>query len=108
MRLFPLFLALFWATTTSFFAQTLNDIDTTHGFGREVFHLYQRYDALRFSGYIQPQYQVAGAEGARRGPAGEQGGVPMHGGGGGEHVPEHRERREHGGVRAGGSPGVMA
>lgn len=51
-------------TAAMLFAQTLNDIDTTRGFGREVFHLYQRYDALRFSGYIQPQFQISETKGA--------------------------------------------
>lgn len=46
-------------------AQTLNDIDTTSGFGRQMLQLYQRYEALRFSGYIQPQFQMAETRGAR-------------------------------------------
>ncbi|MEO6759367.1 MAG: porin, partial [Saprospiraceae bacterium] len=62
MRCF-LCLAFCCLSAAGLFAQTLNDIDTTHGFGREMFQLYQRYDALRFSGYLQPQFQAASAEG---------------------------------------------
>ncbi len=53
MRIF-ICLAFLCATATSLYSQTLNDIDTTHGFGRELYKLYQRFDAIRFSGYICP------------------------------------------------------
>ena len=34
-------------------------IDTTTSVGKGMFSLYQKYDAVRFSGYIQPQFQYA-------------------------------------------------
>ncbi|SFE30858.1 hypothetical protein SAMN05518672_105233 [Chitinophaga sp. CF118] len=41
-------------------AQFLMDmIDTTTSLGKGMFSLYQKYDAVRFSGYIQPQFQYA-------------------------------------------------
>jgi 23S rRNA (uracil-5-)-methyltransferase RumA len=46
---------------------------------------------------LQPRHA-----GARRGPAGAPGGLPLRGGGRGQHVPAHRARGEHGGVRARG------
>lgn len=52
-----------WATALH--AQTLNDIDTTRGFGREFFRLYQKFEHIRFSGYLQPQFQAAESKGAR-------------------------------------------
>jgi 23S rRNA (uracil1939-C5)-methyltransferase len=41
------------------------------------------------------------ATGARRRPAGAPGGLPLHGGGRGQHVPAHGPCGEHGGVRGG-------
>ncbi|NSL89926.1 porin [Chitinophaga sp. Mgbs1] len=38
-------------------------IDTTTDLGRGMMAMYQKYDALRFSGYIQPQFQLAAAKG---------------------------------------------
>jgi hypothetical protein len=47
-------------------AQFLMDmIDTTTELGKGVFSMYKKYDALRFSGYIQPQFQYAGSKGAK-------------------------------------------
>lgn len=46
-------------------AQFLMDmIDTTTELGKGMISMYQKYDALRFSGYIQPQWQMAGSKGA--------------------------------------------
>ncbi|WP_245898584.1 OprO/OprP family phosphate-selective porin [Chitinophaga niastensis] len=46
-------------------AQFLMDmIDTTTELGKGMISMYQKYDALRFSGYIQPQFQMAQARGA--------------------------------------------
>lgn len=45
-------------------AQFLMDmIDTTTSVGKGMFSLYQKYDAVRFSGYIQPQFQYAVSKG---------------------------------------------
>lgn len=45
-------------------AQFLMDmIDTTTSVGKGMFSLYQKYDAVRFSGYIQPQFQYATSKG---------------------------------------------
>lgn len=47
-------------------AQFLMDmIDTTTTTGKGILSVYKKYDHLRFSGYIQPQFQVAEAKGAR-------------------------------------------
>ncbi len=47
-------------------AQFLMDmVDTTTETGRGLLSIYKKYDHLRFSGYIQPQFQVASAEGAK-------------------------------------------
>lgn len=64
MKRLLLVAAVLTGAAAALFAQTLNDIDTTRGFGREVFKLYQRYEALRFSGYIQPQFQWSESKGA--------------------------------------------
>jgi len=47
-------------------AQFLMDmIDTTTSLGKGMFSLYQKYDAVRFSGYIQPQFQYASDKGIK-------------------------------------------
>lgn len=47
-------------------AQFLMDmIDTTTTTGKGILSVYKKYDHLRFSGYIQPQFQVAEAKGAK-------------------------------------------
>jgi opacity protein-like surface antigen len=46
-------------------AQFLMDmVDTTKEMGKGVLSLYKRFDQVRISGYIQPQFQMASAEGA--------------------------------------------
>ncbi|WP_414524248.1 hypothetical protein, partial [Umezakia ovalisporum] len=46
-------------------AQFLMDmVDTTKELGKGIFSTYQRFDHIRISGYLQPQYQVASADGA--------------------------------------------
>jgi hypothetical protein len=46
-------------------AQFLMDmVDTTKDIGKGVLSIYKRFDHIRIGGYIQPQYQVASAEGA--------------------------------------------
>lgn len=62
MRLFRSFLlmAILLASFTSVKAQFLMDmIDTTTELGKGMISMYHKYDALRFSGYIQPQFQLA-------------------------------------------------
>lgn len=47
-------------------AQFLMDmIDTTTDMGKGMLNLYSRFDRLRLSGYIQPQYQVAQEKGIK-------------------------------------------
>ena len=46
-------------------AQFLMDMmDTTKELGKGLFSMYRRFDHIRISGYIQPQFQAASAEGA--------------------------------------------
>ncbi len=48
------------------YSQFLMDmVDTTTETGRGLLSIYRKYDHLRFSGYIQPQFQVAEKEGIR-------------------------------------------
>lgn len=47
-------------------AQFLMDmVDTTTETGRGMLSIYKKYDHLKFSGYIQPQFQVIDEEGAK-------------------------------------------
>jgi len=47
-------------------AQYLMDmVDTTKDMGKGMLALYNRMDKIRFSGYIQPQFQVAGSKGSK-------------------------------------------
>ncbi len=47
-------------------AQFLMDmLDTTKEAGKGLLNIYKKYDHLRLSGYIQPQFQVAEADGAK-------------------------------------------
>ncbi|HCY89347.1 MAG TPA: porin, partial [Chitinophagaceae bacterium] len=39
-------------------------VDTTTETGRGILSVYKKYDPLRFTGYIQPQYQLAGEKGS--------------------------------------------
>ncbi|MCW3461923.1 porin [Chitinophaga nivalis] len=55
-------------------AQFLMDmIDTTTDLGKGMISMYHKYDALRFSGYIQPQFQLAEAKGIETYAAGNFG-----------------------------------
>lgn len=63
---FLLTVCLFCISSAMLNAQTtLLDIDTTGGFGKNLLGLYKKFDNLRFSGYMQPQYQVADTMGAK-------------------------------------------
>src|SRR5690606_37973347 len=61
-------LALGWLIlfSTMAKAQFLMDmIDTTTNLGKGMFSMYKKLDALRFSGYIQPQFQYIQQKGAK-------------------------------------------
>ena len=48
------------------YAQFLMDmVDTTTETGKGILSVYKKYDHLRFSGYIQPQFQIASAKGVK-------------------------------------------
>ncbi|RAJ85944.1 hypothetical protein CLV59_102651 [Chitinophaga dinghuensis] len=56
---------LLTGTSLTVKAQFLMDmIDTTTELGKGMISMYHKYDALRFSGYIQPQFQMASKRGA--------------------------------------------
>ena len=58
-------ICFFITTSLSANAQFLMDmIDTTTELGKGIMGMYEKYDALRFSGYIQPQFQAAQGKGA--------------------------------------------
>jgi len=47
-------------------AQFLMDmIDTTKDMGKSMLSIYKKFDNVRFSGYMQPQFQVAETQGAK-------------------------------------------
>ena len=47
-------------------AQYLMDMmDTTKDMGKGMLAIYNRFDNIKFSGYIQPQFQVAESKGAK-------------------------------------------
>lgn len=53
-------------TTGKMQAQFLMDmVDTTKDMGKNMLSLYNRFDRIRISGYIQPQYQIADTAGAK-------------------------------------------
>lgn len=55
------FISFFFVTNVG--AQFLMDmVDTSTETGRGLLSIYRKYDHLRFSGYIQPQFQVASQE----------------------------------------------
>jgi predicted porin len=61
-------LVLVVALTASQFAEAqflMDMIDTSTDMGKGMLNLYSRFDRLRLSGYIQPQFQVAESKGAR-------------------------------------------
>ncbi|MFN8355505.1 MAG: porin [Spirosomataceae bacterium] len=46
-------------------AQQLMDVDTSRGFGRDVLSMYKKFEHMRISGYIQPQFQFAESRGIK-------------------------------------------
>src|SRR3954452_8063436 len=64
-RLFVLF-AVLSCLSCSVKAQFLMDmVDTTTEMGKGILSIYRQYNGLRFSGYVQPQYQVIQTKGAK-------------------------------------------
>ncbi len=60
------FLLLLITVSSRVDAQFLMDmVDTTTETGRGMLSIYKKYDHLRFSGYIQPQFQVAEEDGTK-------------------------------------------
>ena len=61
-----LVIALFLIISQSVSSQFLMDmIDTTTEIGKSVFSVSKRFDNIRISGYMQPQFQVAQTKGAK-------------------------------------------
>jgi hypothetical protein len=59
-------LALFVFLSSLVQAQYLMDmVDTTKDLGKGMLSMYNRFDNIRFTGYIQPQFQVAESNGAK-------------------------------------------
>ena len=48
-------------------------VDTSTETGKGMFSIYKKFDHLRFSGYIQPQFQVASSKGAKNFEGGDFG-----------------------------------
>ena len=40
-------------------------VDTTTNMGKGMLSIYKNYDRVKFSGYVQPQFQVAEEKGAK-------------------------------------------
>lgn len=59
------FLLLITASVTANAQFLMDMVDTTTETGRGMLSIYKKYDHLKFSGYIQPQFQVAAEEGAK-------------------------------------------
>jgi hypothetical protein len=62
----PILLILLLLTSKFVAGQFLMDmLDTTSEAGKGLLSLYRKYDRLRFSGYIQPQFQLAAEKGIK-------------------------------------------
>jgi hypothetical protein len=72
-RIFPIIVLLLFSTLAARAQFLMDMIDTTSELGKGMISLYQKYDALRFSGYIQPQFQAAQSKGAAGYAAGDFG-----------------------------------
>lgn len=60
-----LFLSLYLKPDTTFAQRFLMDlVDTTNTMGKGMLSIYERYNRVRISGYIQPQFQFIAAKGA--------------------------------------------
>ncbi len=61
-------LLLIFALVLSRFVQAqylMDMVDTSKDMGKGILAMYNRFDHLKISGYIQPQFQVAGSKGAK-------------------------------------------
>ena len=59
-------LAFFFLTNSNIQAQYLMDmVDTTKAMGKDMLGLYKKFNAIKLSGYIQPQFQVAQSAGEK-------------------------------------------
>jgi hypothetical protein len=63
-RILPVIVLILCSALTAHGQFLMDMIDTTKELGKGMVSMYEKYDALRFSGYIQPQFQVAQARGA--------------------------------------------
>ncbi|WP_236652893.1 porin [Chitinophaga vietnamensis] len=64
-RHYLLIIALLLITTAARAQFLMDMIDTTTELGKGMIAMYHKYDALRFSGYIQPQFQAISSRGAK-------------------------------------------
>lgn len=61
-----IFILFFTSSLQTLKAQFLMDmIDTTKDIGKGMLSIYKKYDHVRFSGYIQPQFQAAQSKGIK-------------------------------------------
>ncbi|MBO9731583.1 MAG: porin [Chitinophaga sp.] len=63
-RIFPIVVCIIFSSLAAHAQFLMDMIDTTSELGKGMISMYHKYDALRFSGYIQPQFQMAQARGA--------------------------------------------
>lgn len=59
------FFILFCAALKTQAQANLHDIDTTNGLGKNLLGVYKKFNHLKFSGYLQPQYQITDTAGAK-------------------------------------------
>lgn len=64
LRILPIVVLMLCSTVAARGQFLMDMIDTTKELGKGMISMYEKYDALRFSGYIQPQFQVAQSKGA--------------------------------------------
>jgi len=69
-RILPIVILMLCITVTARAQFLMDMIDTTTEMGKGMMSMYMKYDALRFSGYIQPEFQVAQSRGAQSYAAG--------------------------------------
>ncbi|MEZ2441121.1 porin [Chitinophaga sp. RCC_12] len=64
-RIIPIVILMLCFTGTARAQFLMDMIDTTTEMGKGMISMYMKYDALRFSGYIQPEFQMAQSRGAQ-------------------------------------------
>jgi hypothetical protein len=63
---FSIIIYLLLLSSSAFSQRFLTDMmDTTTKIGKGIYPLYQKYDRLKFGGYMQPQFQWAESKGAK-------------------------------------------